>query len=102
MSLNSAAKKVWTSSRASAESDHFCPEAADIHIVIFDALAGAELVVDKPGTDAGDLVGRDGHSHAARADRDPAFHLTCRDRPGQGDDEVRVIVSGGQLVRRSP
>ena len=78
--------------------DHFSTQTKDIHVVIFDALMGGEDIMDEPGTHAGNLVRGDGRSHAAAAERHSAFNLPRGDGPGQGDDEVGVVISGVQLV----
>jgi len=79
-------------------SDHFSTQTKDIHVVIFDALMGGENIMDEPSTDAGDFVRSDGRSHATAAERHSTLHLSRGDSPGQGDDEVGVVISGVQLV----
>jgi hypothetical protein len=54
--------------------------------------------MDEPGTHAANFVRGDGRSHAAATERHSAFNLSRGDGPGQGDDEVGVVVSGVQLV----
>ena len=55
-------------------------------------------MMDEPGTHAGNLVRGDGCPHAAAAERHSAFNLPRGDGPGQGDDEVGVVISGVRLV----
>src|SRR5262249_22491385 len=51
------------------------------------------------GTDARNFIGADRGPDAAAAHGDSALHGACRDRLGERDDEVRIVVVGAQLVR---
>jgi hypothetical protein len=74
--------------------DHFAPQTKDIHVVILDALMGGENIVDEPGTHTGNFVRRDGRSHAAAAEGYSTVHLSGGDGPGEGDDEVGIVIFG--------
>ena len=56
--------------------------------------------MDEPGTHPGNFVRGDGSANAAAAERHAALDFARGDGPGQGDDEVRVVIRGVQLMRR--
>src|SRR5262245_26614077 len=74
-------------------------DANDVHVIVFDALSGGEVVMNQSGTGARNLVRADRGPDAAAADGDSALHRTRRDRLGERDDEVRIVVVGARLVR---
>jgi hypothetical protein len=78
--------------------DHFSTETTNIHIVIFDALMGTKDMIDESGTHAGNLVCGNGRSHTTAAERHSTFNIPRRDRPGQGDDDIGIVIAGIQLV----
>jgi hypothetical protein len=78
--------------------DHSLTQAKNVHIVIFDALVGGENIMDKPGTHPGNFVRGDGCSDTAAADGHSTVHFSRGNGPGKGNDEVRVVVFGVQLV----
>ena len=59
---------------------------------------GGENIVDEPGTRTGNFIRRDGRSHAAAAEGYSTVHLSGGDRPGEGDDEVGVVIFGVHLM----
>ncbi len=71
----------------------------DIHVVIFDALARGEHVVDQPSANAGDFVRNNARADAAAAKRDAPFDIARSDRSGEGNDIVRIVVRGVQEGR---
>jgi hypothetical protein len=62
-------------------------------MVVLDPLPGGEVVFDQRGTDSRYLIGANRRPDAAAADGHPALDLSRRHSPGQGDDEVRIIVA---------
>ena len=78
--------------------DHFSAQTKYIHVVIFDALVSGENIMDEPGTNTGNFVHGDGRSHAAAAERHSTLNVSRGDGPGQGDNEVGVVIFGVQLV----
>ena len=72
--------------------------ANDVHVIVLDALPGREMVVDQTGADTRDFVGAHRRADAAAADRDAAFHFLGGHRPGERNDEVRIVVAGAQRV----
>jgi hypothetical protein len=78
--------------------DHFSAKTTGIHIVIFDALVGTKDMIDESSTHAGNLVCGNGRSHTAAAERHSTFNVPRRDRPGQRDDDIGVVIAGIQLL----
>jgi hypothetical protein len=72
--------------------------ANDIHVIVLDPLFSRIVVVDQGGSNSGDLVSTYGCTHAAGTDGYAALHATRSNSLGQGDDEVRTVVGGIQLV----
>src|SRR5215510_9021639 len=79
--------------------DGAAPDADDVHVVVFDALSRGKVIMNQSGTGARNFVGADRGPDAAAADGDSALHGARRDRLGERDDEVRIVVVGAQLVR---
>ncbi len=73
-------------------------KAADVHVVIFNALTGRVYIADQAGSCARDFVGCDRCADATAAQSEPAFDITGGDGACHGDDEVRVVVVGVELV----
>src|SRR5579859_4713051 len=74
------------------------PHAKDIHVIIFHALPGREVVVNQAGASAWHLVGANSCTDAATANGDSAFHLARNDGFRQRDDKIRIVVTWTQLV----
>src|SRR5215831_8708749 len=79
--------------------DGAATDADDVHVVVFDPLSRGKVVMNQSGTDARNLVGADRGADTAAANGDSALHGARRNRLGQRDDEVRIVVVGAQLVR---
>src|SRR5579862_3499409 len=77
-----------------------CPasHAKNIHVIIFHALPGREVVVNQAGASAWNLVGAGGCTDAASANGDSALHLPRNDGLCQRDDKIRVVVTWTQHV----
>jgi hypothetical protein len=75
-------------------SDNLSSQTKDIHVVVFDALAGGENILDKPCTHTENFVRSDGRTHAASADRDSTLNLPSNYSSRQWDDEFRVVICG--------
>ena len=71
----------------------------DVHVVVLAPLVGREVVVHQPSADSRYLVCTDCRADATAADRHPALNLPCRHSPGEGDDEVGIIVARFKKVR---
>jgi hypothetical protein len=54
--------------------------AQDIHVIVFHALPGREVIVDQRRANAPDFIGADRGAHTAAADRDAALNLPRDDR----------------------
>jgi hypothetical protein len=78
--------------------NHLSSQAGDIHVVIFNALMGGKFIVNEPGSDTGNFICRDRRANAAAAERHSALNILGSDGSGQGDDQVRIVISGVQLV----
>src|SRR5262245_4249364 len=74
-------------------------DADDVHVIVFDPLSRGKVVMNQSGTSARNFVGADRSPDAAAANGDSAFHGARRNRLGERDDEVRIVVVGTQLVR---
>jgi len=70
--------------------DDLLPHAQDLSVVAQDASLDRIAVVCGDGSDARDLVGRDGDSETRAADQDAALGLAVFDRFGHVDGNVRV------------
>jgi hypothetical protein len=57
------------------------------------------MVMDQPGTDARNLVRADRGPDTAATDGHTTLDRPCRDRLGERDDEVRIVVVRVELVR---
>src|SRR5882757_4985489 len=66
--------------------------AEDVHVIVFDALPGREMIVDQRGADAGNLVGTDRRPYAAAANCHPAIDLPRRHSPTERNNKVRIVV----------
>jgi hypothetical protein len=69
------------------------PETDNVHVIVLDALPSREMVVDQTGANTRNFVGADGSTHPASANSNPAIYCAGGDRPGQGSNEIRVIVA---------
>src|SRR5262249_59979701 len=74
-------------------------DADDVHVVVFASLSRGKVVMNQSGTGARNFVGADRGPDAAAAHGNSALHGARRDRLGERDDEVRIVVVGAQLVR---
>src|SRR5215831_7310023 len=73
---------------------HRTPAHTDnIHVVVFDALPGREVVMHQPGANGWYLVCADRRADAAAADRHPALDRPRRHSASERDDEVGIIVA---------
>jgi hypothetical protein len=79
--------------------DYLPAERKDIHVVVLNALVSGEHVMDEPSAHTGNLVGADGGTHAAAAERYSAINRASGYGPGQWDNVIWVIVSGTWLNR---
>src|SRR5262245_475524 len=79
--------------------DGAATDADDVHVVVFDPLSRGKVVMNQSGTDARNLVGADRGPDAAAANGDSALHGARRNRLGERDDEVRIVVVRAHLVR---
>jgi len=66
----------------------------DVHVVVFDALLGGEVVVDQCRADSRNFVGADTRSYAAAANRHAAFHFPRHHGFRKRDNEIGIIVAG--------
>src|SRR5439155_889929 len=71
----------------------------DVHVIVLDPLPRGKVIMDQRGADTRNLVGADGGPHTAAADSHPALDLAGRDRLGERDDVIRIVVVRAQLVR---
>src|SRR5262245_35554492 len=83
----------------SAWADRAAPETDDVHVIVFDALLGREVIIDQRGPNSRNLVGADRDAHPAATESDPALDRACRHGLSERDDEVRIVVILVQLVR---
>ena len=67
-------------------------EAEDIHVVILYTLASREIVMTESSSYSSYLVGGHRSADSAATNRDTPFYLPARDRAGEGNGEVRIIV----------
>src|SRR5215510_9261403 len=79
--------------------DGAATDADDVRVVVFDPWSRGKVVMNQSGTGARNFVGADRGSDAAAAHGDSTLHGARRDRLGERDDEVRIVVVGAQLVR---
>src|SRR5262249_14172001 len=68
------------------------PKAGVFSLILLPPRPGGEVVVDRRGAAASDLVGTHRAPAPAPADRHPTIDLPRRDRPGEGHHEVRIVV----------
>jgi hypothetical protein len=66
--------------------------AQNIHVIVFHALPGREVIVDQRRANAPDFIGADRGAHPAAADRDAALNLPGDDRLRERHDKIRVII----------
>jgi len=92
-------QKSFDQLQGERRSDHLSAETKDIHVVVFDALTGKKVIMDLSGAHPRNLVRGDGGTNAAAAQRHAALDFARGDGPGQGDDEVRVVILGVQSTR---
>lgn len=67
-------------------------EADDVHVVVLHALASRKVIVTKRGTDAHDLIGSNGSSYAASANKNAPIYFAGRYSARQGDCKIRIVV----------
>ena len=72
-------------------------EAQDIGVIVVAGDVGAELIVAQGGPNAADLIGRDAHTQAGRADQDRPVHLLLGDRFGNHVGQIRVVDGRGTV-----
>jgi hypothetical protein len=72
--------------------------AEDVHMIVFDSLLRGEMVMDQAGMNSLDLIGTDGSSNTAAADRNTALHLSGNDRMGQRNNVVGIVIVMAKLM----
>src|SRR5260221_595509 len=72
--------------------------AKDVHMIILDTLPGREMVVDQSGTNTLNLVGANRCADTTAANRNATIHFPRNHGLTERDNEVGIIVVGGQLV----
>ena len=87
-SRSSAPRKASSASIATSLADQPRAEADDVGIVVLAGQMGGGDVVDRRSTNAGDLVGRDGHADARPADEHAELGLA---RGDGATDRGRVV-----------
>ena len=92
-------KKSLDELQRKAAADHPSAHANDVHVVVLHALPRGEDVVDEPGANPVDLVGRDAGADAAAAERHTTLDLAGGERSGQGNYEIGVVVREVQRMR---
>jgi hypothetical protein len=70
----------------------------NVHVVVLDALLGREMVMHEARANARNLVSANGCADPAAADGYAAVHFSRRYCPGQGDNEVGIVVTRVQAV----
>ena len=80
--------------RSHSSSDH----AQNVHMVVLDTLPGREMVVDERSPDTFHLIGANGCTHPAAADRNATIHFTGSHCVRQRDNEVRIVVAWIEAV----
>jgi hypothetical protein len=63
------------------------------HVIILHPLPGGEMIADQTSPNTPNFIGADGRAYTAAANGHSALDLTCRYRPGQWDNKIRVIVT---------
>jgi hypothetical protein len=72
--------------------------AKDIHVIVLRSLPCREMVVNKAGADAANLVCTDRRTDAAPANCHATIHLPRHEGLGEGNHKVGIVVVGGQAV----
>ena len=67
-------------------------EAKNIHVVVLHTLASREIVMTKSSSYSSYLVRGHRSSDSAATNQDTPFYLPARDRAGEGNGEVRIII----------
>jgi hypothetical protein len=93
-----ACKKRLNEIAGHGRSDGPATHTDDVHVVILDPLTGRKVVVNQPGTDAGDLIGAHRRADTTAADCDTASYFARGDRPSERDYHVWIIVRRVQLI----
>jgi hypothetical protein len=73
--------------------------AQNVHVIVFDALHGREMIMNQAGAGTLDLVGTDRRANTAPANRYAAIHFSRDHRQGERNNEVRIVVIKLQTVR---
>jgi len=67
-------------------------EAKNIHVVVLHTLASREIVMTESSSYSRYLVRGHRSSDSAATNQDTPFYLPARDRAGEGNGEVRIVV----------
>jgi len=67
-------------------------EAKNIHVVVLHTLASREIVMTESSSYSSYLVRGHRSADSAATNQDTPFYLPARDRAGEGNGEVRIIV----------
>src|SRR5262249_36656148 len=86
--------KVPCHSRADSPATH----AEYVHVIIFDPLAGGEMIFDEPGASARHFVGTYRRADSTTANSHASIHLTGHDGLRERHHEVRIIVRRVQAM----
>jgi hypothetical protein len=70
----------------------------NVHMIVLDSLPGREVVVDQTGTNTHNLIGTNGRTDAAAADRHPTLYFAGGNSFRERDDEIWVVVAGIKAV----
>ena len=73
---------------------HKAAQANHIQIVVLDPLVRGERFVDQASPPTRHLVGDNTGTHTTAADGHPAVPAPPGDGPGQGQDNIRIIIIG--------
>ena len=91
-STESRTEKIADAIPSHGDARRSAAEAKDIHVVVLDTLASREIVMAESGSYARYLVRGHRSSDSTTANQDTPFYLPARDRAGEGNGEVRIIV----------
>jgi hypothetical protein len=73
--------------------------AQNVHMIVFDALPGREVIMDQPGTNSLYFVGADRCAYPATAYSNATLDFACGNCLSERDHEIGIVVTGIQAVR---
>ena len=73
--------------------------AQNIHVIVFHALPGREVIVDQRRPNTPDFIGADRGSHTAAANGEAALNLPRDNRLGERHDKIGVIIGWIHIIR---